>query len=60
MLKENCQNAELVKVEKEENNVMLFYKISFEKSENLKALIANLDDQFKEVKFSLYENINLD
>ncbi len=60
LLKKNCQNAELVKIEKEENNIMLFYKISFEKSENLKALITNLDNQFKEVKFSLYENINLD
>ena len=42
LIKSNCHAAELVKIEKQENTVMLFFKINFEKIENVKALLANL------------------
>ncbi len=60
LIKSNCHAAELVKIEKQENTVMLFFKINFEKIENVKALLANLEKDFKEIKFSLYENKILD
>ena len=60
IIKENSEEAQMVKVEKDENSVMVFYKISFNKIENMKSLITNLDNIFKEIKFSLYEVKSID
>ncbi len=54
-IRESSEEAQMVKVEKNENITMLFYKISFSKIENVKSLIANLESNFKEIKFSIYE-----
>ncbi len=59
-IKENSDEAHMVKVEKDENVTMLFYKISFNKIENMKSLITNLSNNFKEIKFSLYEVKSID
>ena len=59
-IKENSDEAHMVKVEKDENGTMLFYKISFNKIENMKSLITNLSNNFKEIKFSLYEVKSID
>ena len=55
IIKEKSEEAQMVKVEKDENTIMIFYKVSFNKIENMKSLIANLEKNFKEIKFSLYE-----
>ena len=59
-LKENCQEAEIVKIEKQENSMMLFFKITFDRTDNLMSLINNLEKEFTGIKFSLYENKTLD
>ena len=59
-LKKNCNEAEMVKIEKQDNTMMLFFKISFDKTDNLKLLINNLDKEFTGIKYSLYENKTVD
>lgn len=59
-LKNNCQEAEMVKIEKQDKTIMLFFQINFGNTDNLKLLIDNLEKEFTEVKFSLYENKTLD
>ena len=39
---------------------MLFFKISFDKTDNLKLLINNLEKEFIGIKYSLYENKTID
>ena len=60
IIKEKSEEAQMVKVEKDENTIMIFYKVSFNKIENMKSLIANLEKNFKETKFSLYEVKSID
>ena len=55
-----CQEILDLTYEKDENVTMLFYKISFNKIENMKSLITNLSNNFKEIKFSLYEVKSID
>tara|TARA_B100001175_G_scaffold296438_1_gene285366 strand:+ start:1055 stop:1738 length:684 start_codon:yes stop_codon:yes gene_type:complete len=59
-VKTNCNEAELVKVEKQDNITMIFFKVSFEKTIDIKSLISNLEKNFDGIKFSLYENKTLD
>jgi len=59
-LKKNCHEAEMVKIEKQDNSMMLFFKISFDKTYNLKLLINNLEKDFIGIKYSLYENKTID
>ena len=59
-LKNNCQEAEMIKIEKQDDSMMLFFKINFEKTNNLKFLIENLEKEFVGIKFSLYENKTID
>ena len=59
-LKKNCYEAEMVKIEKHDSSMMLFFKISFDKSDNLKLLINNLEKEFIGIKYSLYENKTID
>lgn len=56
ILKKNCLDVEIVKIEKNDNHVNLFYKVSFEKIENMKIFIQNLEKNFKGINFSIYEN----
>ena len=60
LLKKNCNEAEMVKIEKQDNSMMLFFKVSFDKTNNLKLLINNLDKEFIGIKYSLYENKTID
>jgi|TARA_B100000902_G_scaffold380159_1_gene415246 hypothetical protein len=60
LLKTNSQDAEMIKIEKQENTIMLFFKVSFQETKNLKLLIDDLEKNFSGVKFSLYENKALD
>jgi hypothetical protein len=59
-LKKNCQEVEMIKIEKQENIIILFFKVSFNETKNFKILIDNFEQDFKEIKFSLYENKTLD
>lgn len=56
ILKENTIDAEIVKIEKNDSFVNLFYKVSFEQIADLKSIVNNLDKEFKGIKFSIYEN----
>tara|TARA_B100001121_G_C18570610_1_gene564777 strand:- start:110 stop:793 length:684 start_codon:yes stop_codon:yes gene_type:complete len=56
ILKDNATDAEIVKIEKNESSVNLFYKLSFEQITDLKNIINNLEKEFKGIKFSIYEN----
>ena len=60
LLKKNCNEAEMVKIEKQENAMMFFFKITFDRTDNLMSLINNLEKEFTGIKFSLYENKTLD
>ena len=60
LLKKNCNEAEMVKIEKQDNSMMLFFKISFDKTDDLKLLINNLSKEFIGIKYSLYENKTVD
>ncbi len=59
-LKKDCQEVEMIKIEKQENIIILFFKVSFDETKNFKILIDNFEQNFKEIKFSLYENKTLD
>ena len=50
----------MIKIEKQDDSMMLFFKINFEKTNNLKFLIENLEKEFVGIKFSLYENKTID
>ena len=56
ILKDNAIEAEIVKIEKNESFVNLFYKVSFDQITDLKNIINNLEKEFKGIKFSIYEN----
>jgi preprotein translocase subunit YajC len=56
ILKDNAIEAEIVKIEKNESSVNLFYKVSFEQITDLKNIINDLEKEFKGIKFSIYEN----
>ena len=60
LLKVNCKEANLVKIEKEMKIVILYYRVSFGNADNIKSLMSVLDKEFKEIKFSFYENKILD
>ena len=60
MLKDNCNEANLVKIEKETETVITYYRVSFGNLDNIKSLMNTLDKDFKNAKFSFYENKILD
>ena len=59
-LKNNCQETEMVKIEKQDETIMLFYKISFEDNQNIKKLIDIFESELNVIKFTLYENKSID
>lgn len=56
ILKENTMDVEIVKIEKNENIIYLFYRVSFGQITNLKNVTKSLDKEFNGIKFSIYEN----
>lgn len=56
ILKENAMDVEIVKIEKKENIIYLFYRVSFGQITNLKNVTKSLDKEFNGIKFSIYEN----
>ena len=60
ILKDNCNEANLVKIEKETKTVIMYYRVSFGNLDNIKSLMSTLDKDFKDAKFSFYENKILD
>ena len=56
ILKENAMEVEIVKIEKNENIIYLFYRVSFGQITNLKNVTKSLDKEFNGIKFSIYEN----
>ena len=55
-LKKNCLEANLAKIEKEKNNITLFYKVSFGNDKNIKLLMDTLNKEFNNLNYSFYEN----
>ena len=60
LLKANCLEANLVKIEKDLKTVTMYYKVSFGNADNIKSLMSVLDKEFNDIKFSFYENKILD
>ncbi len=56
LLNLNCREVNLVKIEKETNTTIIYYRVTFENADNIKNLMDILDKEFNEIKFSLYEN----
>ena len=56
LLKENSQEVQIVKIEKSEDTIMVFYRVYLEKIEKIKSLTESFETKFKGIKFSLYEN----
>ncbi|MBC8306121.1 MAG: DUF4956 domain-containing protein [Pelagibacterales bacterium] len=56
LLNLNCREVNLVKIEKETNITIIYYRVTFENADNIKNLMDILDKEFNEIKFSLYEN----
>lgn len=59
-LQNSCQEVRFVKIEKEENNIFLYYKVLFNNSEDMNNLINLINKEFKNIKYSFYENKFLD
>ena len=55
-LKKNCLEANLAKIEKEKNNITLYYKVSFGNEKNIKLLMDTLNKEFDNLDYSFYEN----
>ena len=60
LLKSNCSEVNLVKVEKETNSTITYYRVTFDNLSNIKKLMYNLNNKFADIKFSLYENRIID
>ena len=60
LLKVNCLETNLVKIEKDLKTVTMYYKVSFGNADNIKSLMSVLDKEFNDIKFSFYENKILD
>ena len=56
LLNLNCREVNLVKIEKETNTTIIYYRVTFENADNIKNLMNILDKEFNEMKFSFYEN----
>ena len=56
LLNLNCREVNLVKIEKETNTTIIYYRVTFENADNIKNLMDILDKEFNEMKFSFYEN----
>ena len=56
LLNLNCREVNLVKIEKETNITIIYYRVTFENADHIKNLMDILDKEFNEIKFSLYEN----
>tara|TARA_Y100000389_G_scaffold195650_1_gene227391 strand:- start:1607 stop:2182 length:576 start_codon:yes stop_codon:yes gene_type:complete len=59
-LNKHCKEVNFVKIEKEEENVFLYYKVLFDKSNDINNLINFINKEFKNIKYSFYENKSLD
>ncbi len=55
-LKKNCLEVNLAKIEKEKNNITLYYKVSFGNEKNIKLLMDTLNKEFDNLDYSFYEN----
>ena len=55
-LNKNCLEANLAKIEKEKNNITLYYKVSFGNEKNIKLLMDTLNKEFDNLDYSFYEN----
>jgi len=60
LLRANCREVNLVKVEKEIKTTVIYYRVTFENADNIKNLMNILNKEFNEIKFSFYENKLID
>ena len=60
VLKSNSEETSIVKIEKDQNSTLFYYRISFKDADSIKATMDGLKKNFKDLKFTFYENKILD
>ena len=59
-LKIHSEEANITKIEKDENSTIIYFRVSFNSFEHIRSVVDTLDSEFSELKFSIYENKILD
>lgn len=59
-LEKNSREVKFVKIEKEEKNIFLYYKVLFDNPNDINELVVQINKEFKDIKYSFYENKYLD
>ncbi len=59
-LKIHSEEAHITKIEKDENSVIIYFRVSFSSFDHIRSVVDTLDSEFSELKFSIYENKILD
>ncbi len=59
-LKIHSEEANITKIEKDENSTIIYFRVSFSSFEHIRGVVDTLDSEFSELKFSIYENKILD
>tara|TARA_B100001971_G_C18123218_1_gene500585 strand:+ start:181 stop:864 length:684 start_codon:yes stop_codon:yes gene_type:complete len=59
-IKNYSTEAKLIKIEKDSTNIYNYYRVTFDKIDNIESLTNTLNSKFKDAKFSLYENKIID
>tara|TARA_B100000780_G_scaffold180672_1_gene126741 strand:+ start:340 stop:1026 length:687 start_codon:yes stop_codon:yes gene_type:complete len=59
-LKIHSEEANITKIEKDENSTIIYFRVSFSSFEHIRSVVDTLDSEFSELKFSIYENKILD
>ena len=59
-LKIHSEEAYITKIEKDENSVIIYFRVSFSSFDHIRSVVDNLESEFSELKFSIYENKIID
>ena len=59
-LKIHSEEANITKIEKDENSTIIYFRVSFSSFEHIRSVVDTLESEFSELKFSIYENKILD
>lgn len=59
-LKIHSEEAHITKIEKDENSVIIYFRVSFSSFDHIRSVVDNLESEFSELKFSIYENKIID
>ena len=59
-LKIHSEEAHITKIEKDDNSVIIYFRVSFSSFDHIRKVVDTLDSEFSELKFSIYENKIID